>query len=197
MDDNNVSFGTGGQPDAWWRVLTRRTVLIPAFALLFVGIGIWVISNLGKNNGPSVGASQQSLETNLEAAKATSSYDNIVDTTNDLIEGEKKGKYEFDNKQLANVYMDRMAANMNLGKYEIVVEDAKKLKSLSSEHLIGALQAEAESRYKLGQREEVIPVYEQLIDEMRKSDWPTRNNYIQQYQEYITMLKSGQELPLQ
>jgi tetratricopeptide (TPR) repeat protein len=197
MDENNVSFGTGGEPNAWWRRLTQRTVVIPVLALLFVGAGFWVFSVVGRNVNNGVGANQKSLETNLEASKAASSYDNIVDNTSDLIEGDKKGEYELDNKQLANVYMDRMTANMNLGKYEEVVEDAKKLKSLSSEHLIGALQAEAESRYKLGQREEVIPVYKQLIDEMRKSDWPTRNSYIQQYQEYLSMLQSGQELPLQ
>lgn len=197
MDEKKVHIGTGGKSDAGWRRLIKPMVLIPIVAVLVVGAGIGIFVALRKGEDPQAEANQKALESSLQHAKDESSYGNIVDNTSDLIEGDKKGEYEFDNRQLANIYMDRVAANMNLGKYDKALEDIKKIKSLSSEHLIGALQAEAESRYKLGQREEIIPVYEQLIDEMGKSEWPTRNNYIQQYEEYISMLKSGQELPLQ
>ncbi|HET8670307.1 MAG TPA: tetratricopeptide repeat protein [Candidatus Saccharimonadales bacterium] len=45
MDDNTVHIGTGGS-ESWWRRLTKRAVLIPFFALLIVGGGLWAVANI-------------------------------------------------------------------------------------------------------------------------------------------------------
>lgn len=49
MGENTVQFGTGGS-DAWWRRFTRRTVLIPLFAVLFIAIGVWVFMQLSSKS---------------------------------------------------------------------------------------------------------------------------------------------------
>ncbi|MEK7153245.1 MAG: hypothetical protein AAB834_04815 [Patescibacteria group bacterium] len=66
MDENKVHFGTG-QADAWWRRLTKRTVLIPAFAVLFIGIGAWVAFNLKSTSDKKETALDSAIKASDEA----------------------------------------------------------------------------------------------------------------------------------
>jgi len=194
MDENTPQF----EPDratAWWRWFVRRSVLLPLAAIVVVTVGVWVFASLSKNMNNETGSNQKSLETSLVAAKASANNNGIVTVATRLIEGEEKGTYTYEDSKLAALHLDRGMAYMNLSKYEDAVKDLDKAKSLDKNSTVAALQAEVEARYKMGQRKEVIPVYEELIEAVKRSDYPTRSSYITQYQENIQALQAGRELP--
>jgi tetratricopeptide (TPR) repeat protein len=198
MEDNTPHIVTDDNATAWWRWFARRVVILPIIAVLFVGIGIWVFVSINDNvnqNGADA-ADQKSLETNLLSAKTSLNSNGIVTLTTRLIEGEEKGTFVYSETQLADLYLDRASAYLDLSKFKESAEDFKKAGETSAARELPGLQGEVEARYKMGERKELIPLYQKLVTLMSKSENPMRNSNVAQYQENIQALQKGQGLAI-
>lgn len=196
MEDNTPHIVTDDKATAWWRWFTRRAVLLPLAAIVAVSVGIWVFTSIS-NNMTEVpdAADQKSVETNLLSAKASFNEKGVVTLTTRLIEGEEKGKYVYSDTQLADIYLDRANSYLNLNENKEAASDFQKAKELAESRKIAALQGEVEARYKLGERKQLIPLYQELVALVSKSENPRRSSVVEQYQSNIQLLQSGQEIP--
>lgn len=196
MEDDKPYIGTDDKATAWWRWFTRRSVILPIVALLIVALGTWVIVSVNSSTSPdgSHADDQATLEANLHAAKAMTNADGIVNLTTSLIEGKKKGMFKYDAADYSMLYLDRASAYLNLKKYQEAVEDYRQAAKIDDLSKIASLQGEAEARYMLGDRKELIPVYQELIKRISETDNPVRGNIMAQYESNIRALQEGREL---
>jgi tetratricopeptide (TPR) repeat protein len=197
MEDNTPHIVTDDNATAWWRWFTRRVVLLPLAAIVAVSIGVWVFASVSNNMDQTApdAADQKSLETNLLSAKASYNAEGVVTLSTRLIEGEEKGTYVYSDAQLSDLYLDRANSYLNLNKNKEAVPDFQKAKGLAESRKIAALQGEVEARYKLGERKQLIPLYQQLVSLVGGSENPRRGSVVEQYQTNIQLLQSGQEIP--
>lgn len=197
MEDNTPHIVTDDKATAWWRWFTRRVVLLPLAAIVAVCVGVWVFASINNNMNQAApdAADQKSIETNLLSAKSSFNEQGVITLTTRLIEGKEKGRYVYSDTQLSDLYLDRANSYMNLNKNKEAVDDFQKARELAESREMAALQGEVEARYKLGERKQLIPLYQKLVALVKKSENPRRSSIVEQYQSNIQLLQSGQEIP--
>lgn len=194
MEDNKPHIVSDDKATAWWRWFVRRSVLLPLAALIVIAVGAWVILSLNTKSEGVYTDDQATLEASLMGAKSATNAKGIVELTTALIDGEKKDMFTYNPADLSQLYLDRASAQLNLGKYREAMQDFKQAATVDANSKIAALQGEVDARYRLGERKELIPLFEQLITLIRNSENPMRASVIMQYQSNIEALQRGESL---
>lgn len=196
MDDNKVHIGIDDKANAWWLWFTKRIVWIPLVVMTVIVAGVIVFSVIyGANNDNTDSANQlKTLKASLDSAQNNANAQGVVDIVNRLLSGQANGTFHFSNNDLSTYYLDRAGAYLNLQQYKNAVPDYEQATKLNSSNKLTALQGEVESRYKMGDRVQLIPLYQQMIDLESKSQNPMRNSEVAQYTENIQTLQSGGEI---
>jgi tetratricopeptide (TPR) repeat protein len=199
MDDNKVHIGIDNKANAWWRWFTKRIVWIPLTVTVVLVAGIIVFCFVyGANNQNDTYAKQQkSLQSSLQQAMDNDNPQGIVDVVTRLLDGQASGIFTVTNPQLSTLYLDRASAYLNLGQFKNAVSDYNQAISLDGSNKLAALQGEVEARYKMGDRQQLIPLYQNMIDLETKSGNPMHNSEVAQYTDNIQALQLGQEIQFQ
>jgi len=171
----------------------RLVLLVAPVAVLVLGIPGAGIARWHTHHSATV-SRQKTLQ--------NSAYENIgepdklaADTTS-LIQGAANGTYHVSDKQLAMTYAARGDAELNSGNNEAAVADYKKAVELDSSQVAVVGYGEFLARYRLGERKTLVPLLQQLNALIKNSREFQDQDQSAAYEQYITDLQQGQELPL-
>jgi hypothetical protein len=178
------------------RLLTKRNAfaVLAVVVALLIGLGVWWhirdVNNAKKTNL----ADEHALQTSLSLVSNSPDNQDIVAITTQLIVGAAAGSFKLSNSQLAQYHIDKAAALINLKQYNQAIMDSQAAANLDSGLKLPALQAEFEARYNVGQRTQLIPLLQQLIQLENNSGDPMRGSAIAQYQQDIQGLQHNQRI---
>jgi hypothetical protein len=167
--------------------------LILVLLVICVGVSGVIVARLyseSQQNKQQQDQLMSSLQASTQDSRAT------IDTATQLLNGVKSSKFKLSSAQLANVYMLRSSAYLTLGQYAAANSDAVNLVKEQPSLLLAALQIEFPARYALGERQQLIPLLQQLIALKRKTTDPMTESAVQQWQADIQAIKTGQEVQL-
>jgi len=175
----------------------RHLVLIVAIIVLVaVGAGGYFAYARHKHNVAANNAIlQHGLESDLSTALDSSNGDQtVVYATTNLINGAQSGKFQISNSKLGWYHMDRANAYVNLNNNKQAVPDYEAAAQLDSSLKLPAMQGEFQSRYATGERQQLIPLLQQLVQLENNSQNPMRSSEAAQYQDDIQAIQHGQEI---
>jgi hypothetical protein len=195
---SGMVVGTGAKRHHAWHVGPHmRLALLGVVALVVLGgvvCGIAAYRGSGQSGYKPKKSTQAQLQDNINNAYQINDSDALKLDATTLINGAASGKYRVTKQQLGAAYLGRANAQLNKKEYKAAVSDYEQARTQDSKLTLASLQGEVESRYKLGERKELIPLYQQLIDLESKSENPLRNGHLEQYQANIAALQKGQEI---
>ena len=166
-------------------------------ALVIIGAGLlWVFKPAHHDDAALNKAEQQTLQTSLGLALDSSDDQTIVNTTTQLIDGAKSGRFSFSNGMLAQYYLDEATSLLNLKQYAQAIPAFEEAPKLDSSNQQAALEGEVMARYDMGQRQQLIPLLEQL-KQLAKNSGDPLSNTPEQYQADITAIQHNQEVNLE
>lgn len=191
-----VSTTSGGL----WLSGPRRVLAIVVLCMVLVGGTSWYLiahHNSNKSKDATNAAVQRTLQTTLQTAlNGAGDPSTVIDATSQLIKGVNNTSFHMKTADVAQLYLQRATAYMNLKQYKNAISDYDAASKLDDKNKAAALQGEIEARYRLGDRAQLIPLYQQLIALTQKqTDNPLASSFIAQYQASITSLQKGQGLP--
>ena len=195
MASNEVHIGTV-QSQAWWRLFTKRVVWIPIVVIILAAIG-WGIGTAIHNRNTQKAANaadQKSLQSQLQTAVNGNNPQGTVYLVQRLLDGQKSGRFTFDKSAQSQLYLDRGSAYLTLGQYRNAVADYEQAIALNSSNKLVALQWEVEARYKMGDRKQLIPLYQELVTLEGQSQNPRRDSTVMLFQQNVQALQNGQEI---
>lgn len=167
-------------------------VVIIAGLVLVYWFGIRNTNNTeSAANAADLKALQSSLQSSLSSAN---DVQGIIYTAGRLIAGQKNGTFTLTNSDLSQIYLDRASAYMSTSQYNNAIADYEQAIKLDGSNKYVALEGEVQAKYKLGDRKQLIPIYQELINLAQYSQDPMHNSALAQYQANIQTLQSGQEL---
>lgn len=185
MDDKTVYNGASNN-GAWWRKVTRLTVVIPVIAVLTVTAGVLVFLNMRSTTDNKETAYDAAVKA-ADAAWATGDYEKSLSQLENVT-GDAKTK-----DQKVELYTNLASAAASSG------DIAKALGYLQKKHEAdpGTAKADAyiEATYyeRLGDNKKAIEKYKMALEYVKKSDESTaRNMDISGLQERITYLEGQQ-----
>lgn len=114
MDDNTVHIGTD-ESATGWRRFARRSVVIPLLALVFVGVGAWVVTNMNKKSEEK----ETRLDSAIKASDAAFDAGNYEDSLKHLEEVSDQAGSKEDKLKM---YSDMAAAAASAGKMDKAME---------------------------------------------------------------------------
>jgi hypothetical protein len=172
----------------------RRKLLVGVVILIAViVIGSFVFYMMTKQSeGDKL--KQSSLQNSLTSAENRSSDADIIKYATELIDGHKKGSFVIADKTLGNIYLARATSSLNTKNYKLASTDFPQAGKLNTQNKKAALQGEIESRYRLGERKQLISLYQELIEVTKKSDTPNASSSIMQYEGAIKNLQDGKDI---
>ncbi len=138
------------------------TACILAGVIIVLG-GWWLYEHYHSGDNKAADAAEQaSQQKNL--ANSINRGDNtaVVYYSTILINGKMSGKYTFSNALLAQYYMEAGSAYCNLKEYGKAITDFKDAPKYDSTIQIAALEGEASAGYAAGERQQLVPLLEQL-----------------------------------
>ena len=177
--------------------MPQRLVLGAGIVLAIVvagGVWWWVGSHRGQTSKAANAATQKALDKNLTAAISAADEQAIVNDASQLIVGAKDGSYTISTDKLGWYYIDRADAYSTLKQYKQATPDYEKAASLNDSIKNPALQAEFEARYLSGERSQLIPLLQSIIQLEKKSQSPIHGEVVDQYQAYIQQIQQGKEI---
>lgn len=178
---------------------TRRTAIIVVCLILVVvciGAADWWLAHRKTSEGDSgaLAAEQAALQRSLATDLGRSDNQAVVDDTSKLIDGKQAGKFTFSNKLLAEYYMYTGAAHESLKEYAKAIACFKAAPKYDSAEAKAALQGELSSGYAAGERQQLIPILQQLASMSQHSNGLSPS--AAQYQSDIQALKQNQQVDL-
>lgn len=165
-------------------------VLIGLFAIYWFGIRSTNNTETAANTA-DMKALQSSLASSVSSAN---DVQGIIYTAGRLITGQKNGTFALNSSDLSQIYIDRASAYMSINQYNNAVSDYEQAIRLDGSNKYVALEGEVQAKYKLGDRQQLIAIYQELINLAQYSQDPMHNSAVAQYQANIQALQSGQEL---
>jgi hypothetical protein len=190
---------TAKSPGRDSELMSKRNVII-ALALviaIIAGAGFWYFKPTSSNDAATVAAAQQTLQTSLAAAVHDADDPTTLSSATQLINGAADGRFTLSNKQLAGYHLDKAAAYTNDKQYDKVISESEAAAKLDKATSLAAFQYELGARNALGQRQQLIPVLQQLVQLEKTSSDPMRGSAIAGYQEDIQALQHNGEIHLQ
>jgi tetratricopeptide (TPR) repeat protein len=185
MDENTVQFGTGGS-EPWWRRLTKRWVIIPFFALIFIGVGVWVFLSL-KSTSEDKGTTIENIVKASDAAIQSGDYQKSLDQLRSATEDAKS------KEEKIILYSNLAAASASAGN----MPDA--LRYLEEKHKI-APETRDQDAYLLGtyyersgDTDKALEYYKMAL-RYRESQEPTegQGNGVESLKDRIRQLEASQ-----
>ncbi len=183
-----VSKGNPSKPSRVRRLLKGIAILVILAAI--AGVIIAVMNHQSENNK----IRQASLQTSLRGSLNRDDDQQTISLAGELISGEKSGKFKIERGQLGDIYLSRATAYFNQKKYSAAMSDFEQAGKLHSINQKAALQGQIQAGHALGQKKELIPLFEKLIAVTKKSDTPNASSSITQYQGSIDKLQKGQDI---
>lgn len=185
MDDKTVYSGVGNK-GAWWRKITRLTVVIPVVAVLSVVAGVLVFLNMRSTTSNNETAYEAAVKA-ADAAWSTGDYEKSLSQLENVT-GDAKTK-----EQKVELYTNLASAAASSG------DIAKALEYLGKKHEAYPSTANAdayiEGTYyeRMGDTKKAIEKYKIALEYVKKSDESTaRNMDISGLKERITYLEGQQ-----
>jgi tetratricopeptide (TPR) repeat protein len=176
-------------------VSKRKILLVGAVVLLLVvGAGVYWYVRPNGNDKATDAAEQRTLQTSLSSAISASDNRSVIYTTTSLIDGAKAGRFTVSDNDLGWYYTDRANAYITLNQYKNAVPDFEQAAKLNYSLKLPALQGEFQARYNTGERQQLIPLLQQLIQLENASQDPMRGSTVQQYQADIQAIQHNQEI---
>jgi len=153
----------------------RKMIVVAACLIVAIlcagGIGWWLVHRNAPEDSRKVYASEQAaLQQSLTTDLSRNDNQSVIDDTSKLIAGKQSKKYTFNNKSLAEYYMYAGAAYMNLKEYSKAGADFKVAPKYDATEKRAALQGELAAGYAMGERQQLIPVLQQLATMSQNSD---------------------------
>lgn len=184
-------------PEPWTRWYRRHKFLAIACILIIAGgLIFWYLKPNGNGDAATNKAEQHTLQVSLTTALNEANDKQIVSITNRLINGEKQGRFQIDNATLSGYYLVLASSDVNLNNYADAVTAYDTAQKLDSSSQFAALQGELIAKYKLGQRQQLIPLLEQLKAAAKKNNPDQQSGTPAQYQYDIERLQHNQEINL-
>lgn len=172
-------------------------IAVSIVAVLAIGFFIYLMVRDNGEQSDTEARQQHVLQASLEATvyKATDQNAVVRDATS-LIRGEQEGRFVMDDAELAKIYLTRGNAYMVLKNYKAAAADYEVAAMKDKNVATASFQGEIEARYRMGERKTLIPVYQKLIEAMKKSTNPLASDNVAQYENDIKLLESGKDLEL-
>jgi tetratricopeptide (TPR) repeat protein len=183
-----VSKGNPSGPTRARRLLRGIAVLI--LIVIIAGVIIGIMNHQSEQNK----LRQKSLQTSLQSAEGRNDDQQIISIASELIKGKDSSKFKIEKSDLGDIYLARAMSYLNQKKYQAAADDFAQAGKLHSINQKAALQGEIQARHALGQKKELIPLFEKLIEVTKKSDTPMASSSITQYQGSIDKLQKGQDI---
>jgi tetratricopeptide (TPR) repeat protein len=140
-------------------------------------------------------AAQSVLQKKLAFDLSRGANQLIVDDTHALISGKSAGEFTFSNQLLAQYYMYAGAAYTNLKEYSQALAAYKAAPQYSSNETQAALQGQLYAGYRSGERQQLIPILQQLVTLSKQHPDPFGTS-AGHYEADIQALENNQELSL-
>ncbi len=194
--DNTVRTSIDNKAHVRRQWFKKRIIWIPLTVIVILAAGIVsfrLVSNSNRTNQAAL-SQLKILQKNLQTAMNSANPQLVVNNVNLLLDGRSNRTFTFTNAQLSTYYLDRANAYLNMKQYKNAVSDYEQAITLDSGNKLVALQGEVEARYKLGDRQQLITVYQQMIDLESQSQNPMRGSVTAQYEDNIQTLQQGGEL---
>ena len=199
LSKSKVTVKSLGGGSRWSKL--RFGLLVLVIVLLTVAGTLYEISAQNARNAAKAAnaADQIALEKSLQASTDSSNDPSgVIYTADRLISGQKSGMFTISNNDLAQMYLDRGNAFMQLKQYQNVInsyELAVKLNNTIASQAI-VLPVEIQAKYMLGARKELIPLYQELLTlaEDKNNHDPYSLTRISGYQSDIQALQNNQEI---
>jgi tetratricopeptide (TPR) repeat protein len=173
-----------------------RILITFIVVVLLVLLGVYIFRIRPERDQASINAAMQSqLESAIATALTTNNGSStIVTDATQLISGPQKGTYTLSQNELANLHIEKANALSTLQQYKEAVAEYQAAVKMNSSLSKAALEGEIQDLYALGERQQLIPLYNQLIALEQKSNYPLASALIQQYQGNIQSLENNQGL---
>jgi|ERR1700683_135100 len=169
----------------WVKVVT----LLVCVVVLGGGLVIWQIHERA--------VKEKQLQAELTNASAGVNFKTADNVATQLINGQKAGTYKIDTKTLSEDYLYRGTARANLQEYASAIQDYQEAIKLDpTDNQEGALQGEVSAGYRGGERQQLIPLLQQLvtISSARNSD--PLGGTPQEYEQDIQDIKNNEPIGL-
>jgi tetratricopeptide (TPR) repeat protein len=195
--DNQTTKTDATVVDAKPRQKRHSVLIISLVAVAVVAGGGGYIAylrhqhNVAANNAIAQRGFESTLSTALDS---NSDNQTVVYATTNLIDGAKTGKFNINSIQLGQYHIDRATAYMDLNNAQKAIPDFEAAARLNGGLKLPALQGEFQSRYMTGEREQLIPLLQELVQLENNSQNPMRSSEATQYQDDIQAIQRGQEI---
>jgi hypothetical protein len=183
-----------GKPEVHW--LRKRKVLVVVAVVIVVAIvvAVWLYMRPPGRDMAAENAEIATLQSSLDTATSNADYQGVINITSQLINGAKNGSFSLSNSQLALYHTDRAEAYLGQNQYALVTPDCEATVSLDSSQKLAALEIEFEARYKLGDRQQLIPILQEIISLAKNNGGSGNIDAVQQYQQDIQSIQQNQEI---
>lgn len=175
--------------------------------IVYVGVGLVIIIALGvtlwwradarhaHNNAVANAAEEANLQKALAFDLSTNDEQSVAYDTTQLINGKQDGTFTFNNKLLAEYYMQAGAAYTNLQEYQKAIADFKSAPKYDGTEMQAALEGEVSAGYAAGERQQLIPLLQQL-EKLTKNSHDIMSPPAAQYQDDVTAIQHNQKVDL-
>lgn len=191
---SNATVGIGKPAAAWLSQRKAIEIVIAVLVIFILALGAWYFTNKPKTDTTTENAEVKTLQTTLDTATNSGDSQSVINVSSQLIKGDKNGTFTVSKSDLAQYYIDRASAYLNLGQYAPAASDSEAAISTDGSFKLSALQLEFESRYKEGDRQQLIPILQQIVSLEKTSGNPRWGDTAAQYQQDITSIQQGQEI---
>lgn len=191
---SNATVGIGKPAAAWLSQRKAIEIVIAVLMIFILALGAWYFTNKPKTDTPTENAEVKTLQTSLDTATNSGDSQSVINVSSQLIKGDKNGTFTLSKSDLAQYYIDRASAYLNLGQYAAAASDSEAAISANNNFKLSALQLEFEARYKEGDRHQLIPILQQIVSLEKTSGDPRWGDAAAQYQQDITSIQQGQEI---
>ncbi|HSW80372.1 MAG TPA: tetratricopeptide repeat protein [Candidatus Saccharimonadales bacterium] len=150
------------RPRKRWKII----IAVACIALVIAGGITAYLRHESKIHAQNVAAANKiqmvNLQKKLTADQNSGNFQLTVNDASTLINGKLSGKYQIDNKKLADYYMQTGAAYFNLKNYAKAKSSYEAAVKYDKSIQRAALQGEVSTGYAAGEREQLIPLLQQL-----------------------------------
>lgn len=141
-------------------------------------------------------AKQRTLQADLSDAVSHDQNQQVITYASQLISGQKAGIFTLRNAALSTYYLEQGAAMMNLNEYAKASSAFQNGASLGGANKKAALQGELLAGYRSGQRQQLIPILQQLSVLAAQHPDPLGGVSSSYYEQQIQALQNNQALQL-
>ncbi len=141
---------------------SKKWLILGAVLVVLIAVGVVVLLTHGSKTSPYA-AEHLDLQKNLADDQRQMYNAGILNVSSQLIDGQKQGNFKIDDKTLATYYMYRGGAYVNTKQYALAMQDYQEAIKLDGSVKEGALQGEVFAGYQAGERQQLIPLLQQLV----------------------------------